>query len=53
MRRRRAFEYQLTESGRDLIPVLDALTAWGLDHAVAPTTPTDHPYPTGAAWQPT
>lgn len=27
-------EYRLTESGRDLIPVLDALLAWGRDHAV-------------------
>ena len=33
------FEYHLTESGRDLIPVLDALTAWGLDHAVEPGRP--------------
>ncbi len=33
------FEYRLTESGRGLIPVLDALTAWGLDHAVSPNDP--------------
>ena len=33
------FDYHLTESGRD--PVLDALTAWGLDHAVEATTLTD------------
>src|SRR5262245_4224897 len=26
------FEYHLTESGRELIPVLDALTAWGMEH---------------------
>jgi DNA-binding HxlR family transcriptional regulator len=33
------FEYHLTESGRALVPVLDALTAWGLDHAVGPDDP--------------
>jgi DNA-binding HxlR family transcriptional regulator len=33
------FDYQLTESGRALIPVLDALLAWGLDHAVDPNDP--------------
>ncbi len=32
-------EYQLTESGRALIPVLDALLAWGKDHAVDPDDP--------------
>src|SRR5271156_5417420 len=31
------FDYQLTDSGRALLPVLDALLAWGLDHAVPPT----------------
>src|SRR3954452_19284868 len=45
------FEYHLTESGRDLIPVLDALTAWGLDHAVAPDDP-DRPRFRRAPWQP-
>lgn len=29
------FDYQLTDSGRALLPVLDALLAWGLDHAVS------------------
>jgi DNA-binding HxlR family transcriptional regulator len=33
------FDYQLTDSGRALIPVLDALLAWGLDHAVPPNDP--------------
>jgi DNA-binding HxlR family transcriptional regulator len=33
------FDYQLTESGRALLPVLDALLAWGLDHAVPPNDP--------------
>ncbi len=28
------FDYQLTDSGRALLPVLDALLDWGLDHAV-------------------
>ncbi|MFZ1163548.1 winged helix-turn-helix transcriptional regulator [Mycobacterium sp.] len=33
------FDYQLTEAGRELVPVLDALLAWGLDHAVQPNDP--------------
>jgi DNA-binding HxlR family transcriptional regulator len=33
------FDYQLTDSGRALLPVLDALLAWGLDHAVRPGDP--------------
>lgn len=33
------FDYQLTGSGRALVPVLDALLAWGLDHAVHPNDP--------------
>jgi DNA-binding HxlR family transcriptional regulator len=32
-------EYRLTESGRGLLPVLDALLAWGADHAVASDDP--------------
>jgi DNA-binding HxlR family transcriptional regulator len=32
-------EYHLTESGRDLIPTLDALLAWGNAYAVAPDDP--------------
>jgi DNA-binding HxlR family transcriptional regulator len=32
-------DYQLTESGRALIPVLDALLEWGNAHAVAPDDP--------------
>lgn len=32
-------EYGLTESGRALLPVLDALLAWGVDHAVAADDP--------------
>jgi DNA-binding HxlR family transcriptional regulator len=32
-------EYQLTDSGRALIPVLDALLEWGKDHAVDPGDP--------------
>lgn len=31
--------YHLTASGRDLLPVLDALLQWGLTHAVAPGDP--------------
>ena len=33
------FEYALTDSGVALVPVLDALLAWGLEHAVAPGRP--------------
>jgi DNA-binding HxlR family transcriptional regulator len=33
------FDYQLTDSGRALLPVLQALLAWGLDHAVDPGDP--------------
>ena len=41
------FEYALTESGVALVPVLDALLAWGLEHAVAPDDPDRMPsYPT-------
>lgn len=33
------FDYRLTDSGRALVSVLDALLAWGLDHAVRPGDP--------------
>ena len=33
------FEYHLTDSGRDLLSVLDALIDWGVKHAVAPDDP--------------
>jgi DNA-binding HxlR family transcriptional regulator len=33
------FEYHLTDSGRDLLPVLDALLGWGRRHAVDPSDP--------------
>jgi DNA-binding HxlR family transcriptional regulator len=33
------FDYELTESGRDLLSVLDALLAWGDKHVVAPDDP--------------
>lgn len=33
------FEYHLTASGRDLVPVLEALLTWGRTHAVAPDDP--------------
>jgi DNA-binding HxlR family transcriptional regulator len=32
-------EYELTASGRGLLPVLDALLMWGVDHAVAADDP--------------
>jgi DNA-binding HxlR family transcriptional regulator len=33
------YEYRLADSGRALIPVLDALLEWGLAHAVSPSDP--------------
>jgi DNA-binding HxlR family transcriptional regulator len=33
------FEYSLTDSGVALVPVLDALLAWGIDHAVREDDP--------------
>ena len=33
------FEYHLTESGRALLPVLDALLVWGRQWAVSPDDP--------------
>jgi DNA-binding HxlR family transcriptional regulator len=33
------FDYHLTESGQDLLSVLDALLAWGDKHAVASDDP--------------
>jgi DNA-binding HxlR family transcriptional regulator len=33
------YQYRLTPSGKDLIPVLDALLAWGKVHAVADDDP--------------
>jgi DNA-binding HxlR family transcriptional regulator len=33
------FDYHLTESGRELLPVLDALLAWGMDRVVSPNDP--------------
>ena len=33
------FEYVLTDSGRALVPVLDALLAWGVQYAVTPDDP--------------
>ncbi len=38
------FDYQLTDSGRALVPVLDALLTWGLDHAVPPNDPDRNRY---------
>jgi DNA-binding HxlR family transcriptional regulator len=40
------FEYHLTESGRALLPVLDALLAWGRDWAVSPEDPDRNRYRT-------
>jgi DNA-binding HxlR family transcriptional regulator len=38
------FEYVLTESGRALIPVLDALRAWGAVYAVSADDPDRQPH---------
>ena len=37
------FDYGLTEAGRDLLPILDALVAWGDRHAVAHDDPLRRP----------
>jgi DNA-binding HxlR family transcriptional regulator len=47
------YDYQLTDSGRALLPVLDALLTWGRDHAVRPGDPDRHRYhPAGAEQRP-
>jgi DNA-binding HxlR family transcriptional regulator len=46
------FDYQLTHSGRALLPVLDALLAWGLDHAVGDSDQDHHRYHWAIAKQP-
>jgi DNA-binding HxlR family transcriptional regulator len=33
------YEYRLTDAGKALVPVLDALLAWGKVHAVSPDDP--------------
>ena len=40
--------YRLTDAGRDLEPVIDALTLWGIQHARQPPAPGEpvHPGPT-------
>ena len=40
--------YRLTEAGRDLEPVTDALALWGIEHARQPPAPGEpvHPEPT-------
>jgi DNA-binding HxlR family transcriptional regulator len=38
------FDYQLTDAGRALLPVLDALLAWGLDHTVGSDDPDRNRY---------
>jgi DNA-binding HxlR family transcriptional regulator len=37
-------DYQLTESGRDLVPVLNGLLQWGARHAVDPEDPLRRPW---------
>ena len=39
------YDYRLSESGRALRPVLDALLAWGRKHAVQPDDPDLDRYP--------
>ena len=39
------FDYQLTDSGRALLPVLQALLVWGADHAVDPDDPDRNRHP--------
>lgn len=46
------FDYQLTDSGHALLPVLDALLAWGIDHAIRPVDPDGDRYRWTKAKQP-
>lgn len=47
------FDYRLSESGRALRPVLDALVTWGRMHAVQPDDPDLDRYPSRAKEAPT
>jgi DNA-binding HxlR family transcriptional regulator len=40
--------YALTESGRELGPVVDALMLWGIEHALEPPRPDEPVYPDSA-----
>jgi DNA-binding HxlR family transcriptional regulator len=42
---RREVRYRLTNAGRDLAPVVDALTAWGVRHAARPPRPGEQIHP--------
>lgn len=42
---RREVRYDLTEKGRDLAPVLDALLAWGFKHELHPLEPDEAAHP--------
>jgi DNA-binding HxlR family transcriptional regulator len=42
---RREVRYDLTEKGRDLAPVLDALLAWGFKHELHPLGPNEAAHP--------
>ena len=44
------FEYHLTDSGRELVPVLDGCYAWGGGTPSHPTTPTDTAHAPCDAW---
>ena len=42
---RREVWYRLTQKGRDLAPVLESLTVWGINHAMRPPEPGESLYP--------
>ena len=42
---RKEVRYELTDKGRDLAPVLEALVAWGLRHELHPPTPSEVVHP--------
>jgi DNA-binding MarR family transcriptional regulator len=42
---RREVWYRLTPKGRDLAPVLESLTVWGINHAMRPPEPGESLYP--------
>jgi DNA-binding HxlR family transcriptional regulator len=42
---RREVRYELTDKGRDLAPVLEALLGWGLKHELRPPAPSETAHP--------
>ncbi len=45
---RREVWYRLTDAGRELAPVIEALAVWGIDHALRPPLPGEAVHPAHA-----